>query len=57
MNSLRYIDSKRTNKELENQEANMVVKFKANLGNTDTNKKLQTTALDVVNKVTRDGMP
>ena len=40
MNSLRYIDSKRTNKELENQEANMVVKFKANLGNTDTNKKL-----------------
>lgn len=56
MNSLRYIDSKRTNKELENQGANMVVKFKANLGNTDTNKKLQTTALDVVNKVTRDGM-
>lgn len=40
MNSLRYIDSKRTNKELENQGANMVVKFKANLGNTYTNKKL-----------------
>ena len=48
--SLTYITSGRANKALENQEASVADKLKANLGNHGINKKRQTTALDVTNK-------
>lgn len=52
--SLTYITSGRANKALENQEASVADKLKANLGNHGTNKKRQTTALDVSNNVAGD---
>ena len=55
MKSLRYVTSRRVNKALENQEASMTEKLKSRLGNHGTNKKRQTTALDVANKVIGDG--
>ena len=54
--SLTYITSGRANKALENQEASVADKLKANLGNHGTNKKRQTTALDVTNKSMKMGM-
>ena len=54
--SLTYITSGRANKALENQEASVADKLKANLGNHGTNKKRQTTALDVMNKSMKMGM-
>ena len=53
--SLGDIILRRANKALGNQEASMAEKFKANLRNHGTNKKRQTTALDVTNKAIGDG--
>ena len=47
MKSLRYNISRRTNKALGNREASMAEKFRANLANNGTNKKRQTTALEM----------
>ena len=45
MKSFGYITSRRVYKALQNQEASMAEKLKANLGNHGANKKRQTTAL------------
>ena len=47
MKSLRYNTSRRTNKALGNREASMAEKFRANLANNGTNKKRQTTTLEM----------